>query len=91
MNPLSELRKRIFTRNGKVRFGALSRVSEELEVSRQTIRNWYAPTVHGIRWKPGKVTLARIESILGDENFTFLPKKPGPKGPRKKVFSSVKA
>jgi len=81
MTPLSQLRAKIIHR-GKFRRGALSRASEHFGVSRETVRNWFFVTAHGIKWKPGKVTLARIEDALRNE-ASFEARKSGPKGSRR--------
>ncbi len=82
MKPLSQLRAKIMTR-GKFKRGALSRAAEHLGLTRTTVRNWFVAPSHGVKWTPGKATLARIEEIVSCGKVTFDAKKPGPKGPRK--------
>lgn len=73
MNPVRVLKNRIVLPSGKIREGAVSRVSEYLQVSYQTVLNWLDGT-----WKPGKATLAKMEDMLKNEVY-LGPKKRGPK------------
>lgn len=74
MDVVSKLKSRLFFPSGKPRKGAMSRASEYLDVSRQTIKNW----CDGV-WTPGEATLSRIAVMLASPNVELTARKSGPK------------
>lgn len=78
MNHVAELRKRFVGKDGRFTKGSLSRLSEHLDCSRDTIKKCVFGDEHGRKWAFGKKKLELIERIITLE-IPLLPIKPGPK------------
>ena len=93
MNPIvAKLQKRATDKaTGKLKWGAVSRIAERLDVSETTVRNWFrGEDDNGVAFSPGKATCERIALALGDQTDWMRSKKMGPRGPWKKVGALAK-
>lgn len=70
---VKQLKARMIDREGNYKRGAMSRVSEYLDVNRGTIRRWFAG-----EWTPGSQVLARIVTLLKDRDFDMGAHRTGP-------------